>query len=147
MRRVGWRIAAVLLVGGCTMPLPRAVRAPAPEPQPLAAVACLSAAEAHTLLVKSARDERLVVLDVRTPEEFAAGHMEDAVNLDVRAPDFAVRMERLDRTRPYLVYCAHGMRSALAVAKMQLAGFGELYDLQGGLEAWIAAGYVTVKGP
>jgi len=130
---------------GCTAPLPRHPAPAAPPAATGAAVQRLNASEAHTLIVNSYADERLVLLDVRTPEEFAEGHLGEAVNLDIRGADFTQRVERLDRSVPYLVYCGRGLRSAQAVAKMQLAGFQELYDLLGGLEAWIAAGYLVVK--
>jgi len=141
------RIAVILIAVavGCTVQLPRHPESVAPPVDTAAAVQRLTATEARTLIVNSYADERLVVLDVRTPEEFAEGHMGEAVNLDIRSADFGKRLDRLDRSVPYLVYCGRGLRSAQAIARMQLAGFRELYDLTGGLEAWLAAGYLVVK--
>lgn len=137
-------VVLVTLAWGCTVALPRHDR----TPQPAATgtdVQRLTAAEAHTLIVNSYADKRLVVLDVRTPEEFADGHLGEAVNLDIRAADFGPRLDRLERRVPYLVYCGRGLRSAQAVARMQADGFREVYDLTGGLESWVAAGYLVVK--
>ncbi len=82
----------------------------------------------------------LVVLDVRTPEEFAGGHLAGATNIDFYAPDFRTRLDALDKDVPYLVYCRSGNRSAQAVDLMRDLGFSQVYDVQGGILAWTAAG-------
>ncbi|MGD9999470.1 MAG: rhodanese-like domain-containing protein [Ilumatobacteraceae bacterium] len=83
----------------------------------------------------------LVVLDVRTPEEFAAGHLAGAIDLDYRSATFADDLAELDRDVPYLVYCHSGNRSAGAVAAMRELGFTIVSELDGGITAWQAAGY------
>ena len=80
--------------------------------------------------------KNVVVLDVRTPAEFAEGNIEGAVLLDYRAPDFAEKVAKLDKTRLYLVHCAAGGRSARACAKMETLGFTNLVNLEGGMGAW-----------
>jgi rhodanese-related sulfurtransferase len=82
----------------------------------------------------------VVVLDVRTPKEFAAGHLPGAVNLDWTSPDFAKRAGALARDKTYLVYCATGRRSALACDKMSQLKFKQLHNLSGGFRAWQSAG-------
>jgi len=82
----------------------------------------------------------LVVLDVRTPAEFAAGHLAGAVLVDAQDPAFAQRVAELDPSVPYLVYCRSGSRSARAVSVMRGLGFTDLSELTGGLNAWTAAG-------
>lgn len=64
-----------------------------------------------------------VLIDVRTPEEFAAGHLEGAINIDVNSPDFATKIGELDPAGAYIVYCRSGNRSGQAMAQMQAAGF------------------------
>ncbi|MBM6399334.1 rhodanese-like domain-containing protein [Phycicoccus sp. MQZ13P-5] len=86
------------------------------------------------------------LLDVRTPAEFAGGHLPGAVNLDVSAPDFATRLAALDPAAPYAVYCHSGNRSGAAVAEMSAAGFADAYDLEGGIGAWQDAGGEVVTG-
>lgn len=81
----------------------------------------------------------LVVLDVRTPEEFATGHLPGATLIDFSAPDFATEIGRLDRAAPYLVYCRSGNRSGQAVAAMAALGFTDVTDVDGGIAAWSAA--------
>jgi phage shock protein E len=70
-----------------------------------------------------------VILDVRTPVEFAQGHAKNAVNLDFRAPDFAAKLAKFDKSKSYVVHCAAGGRSALAFAQMKQLGFKNVEDI------------------
>ena len=81
-----------------------------------------------------------VVLDVRTPAEFAAGHLAGAVNVDVNAADFRTIVGGLAKDVPYAVYCRSGNRSATALAIMKGLGFTNTFHLGGGIQAWTAAG-------
>lgn len=87
-----------------------------------------------------------VVLDVRTPAEFAAGHLAGAVNLDSSAADFRDRVAALDHGKSYAVYCHSGRRSAAALEVMSGLGFTKAYDLAGGMGAWFASGGQVVSG-
>lgn len=78
----------------------------------------------------------LPLLDVRTPREYASGHIAKAVNIDYNAPDFEAQINALDRNQPFLIYCAVGGRSAKAAARMQALGFKKVYELQGGFNNW-----------
>ena len=82
----------------------------------------------------------LVVLDVRTPEEFAEGHLEGAVLVDFYAADFAEQLAALDTDVPYLVYCQSGNRSGQALGVMEQLGFTSVVDVDGGIVAWTDAG-------
>lgn len=84
-----------------------------------------------------------VLLDVRTPEEFAAGHLPGAVNIDLSASDFRSRVEGLGRSTPYGVYCRTGRRSAEAMGIMLTAGFKRVFHLADGYVAWTKAGGET----
>ncbi|RYU96734.1 redoxin domain-containing protein [Emticicia agri] len=79
------------------------------------------------------------VLDVRTPEEFAKGHLTDAKNINWRDTNFAARIEGMDKSNPVFVYCLSGARSAAAAKKMREMGFKEVYELDGGIMKWRAA--------
>jgi rhodanese-related sulfurtransferase len=74
-----------------------------------------------------------VLIDVRTPEEFAAGHLQGAVLIDIQDPTFDARIAELDPAGQYVVYCRSGNRSAQAVKRMQSAGITNITDL-GSLE-------------
>lgn len=76
------------------------------------------------------------VVDVRTPEEFAKGHIEGAVNNDWLEDGFLDRAKTLDKSKPILLYCAAGGRSEEAVAAMAQAGFTDVVDLEHGFNGW-----------
>lgn len=80
-----------------------------------------------------------VVIDVRTPAEFAAGHVEGALNVDVQDPSFADRIAELDKGAEYVVYCRSGNRSEAAIEQMGEAGFTALVN-GGAFEELAAAG-------
>ncbi len=90
--------------------------------------------------VALATDPSVVVIDVRTPAEFAEGHIARAEVVDVSAADFADRIGQLDRSATYLVYCHSGNRSGQATALMASLGFASVYDLEGGIIAWQGSG-------
>ena len=92
------------------------------------------------------KDPKVVVLDVRTAEEFADGHMQGAINLDIRGGKFAETLAGLDKTKTYLVHCAVGGRSAKACGQMDGLKCEKVLNLSGGITAWEAAGHKPVKG-
>ncbi len=85
-------------------------------------------------------DPEAHVIDVRTAGEFSTGHLAGAVNLDWRAGDVMKGVAALDRGTPLLVYCASGRRSAAAREALLGAGFTQVHDLSGGIEAWRGEG-------
>lgn len=89
----------------------------------------------------------MVVLDVRTPSEFAAGHLPNAKNIDIEAGDFASKIAGLDKNASYAVYCRSGRRSGIALDEMKAAGFTQAVDLSGGIVAWTSEGHQLVTGP
>jgi len=86
-----------------------------------------------------------VLVDVRTPEEFAAGHMRDAKNIPLA--DLAKRIGELDKSKDktIIVVCQSGNRADKAMAQFKQAGFTDVVGLEGGLAAWQAANLPTVK--
>jgi rhodanese-related sulfurtransferase/enamine deaminase RidA (YjgF/YER057c/UK114 family) len=87
----------------------------------------------------------VVVLDVRTPEEYAAGHVPGATNLNIQDKSFADRAANLDKSRTYVVYCQAGGRAGRACTKMQDMGF-KVFDFTGSMNAWNAANKPVEKG-
>ena len=94
---------------------------------------------------RMAADKQNVILDVRTPGEFSAGHIPGAVNLDYNAPDFQAKAAALDKSKTYLVHCAVGGRSVRACEKLSHLDFPSLYNLPGGFKAWAKAGQPVEK--
>jgi rhodanese-related sulfurtransferase len=94
---------------------------------------------------KLRQDKSSVVLDVRTPKEFAGGHIPGAINIDIGAPDFDKKVATLDPKKTYLVNCAGGVRSAKACSRLSQLNFGTLYNLEGGMKAWEKSGHTPAK--
>jgi rhodanese-related sulfurtransferase len=109
---------------------------------PAGGIVTVPAAEAAALL---AEQTDLTIIDVRTPDEFAAGHLANATNIDVEAGSFADEIAALDPAKTYAVYCHSGRRSAIAAQLMADAGFTTIYDL-GGVVDLQAAGIELVTG-
>lgn len=86
------------------------------------------------------------LLDVRTPAEFAEGHLAGAVNVDWDSGTYLEQIKAYDKTKAYALYCRSGNRSAQAMSAMKDAGFTNVYDLGGGIGAWAAAGGKFVTG-
>ncbi len=84
--------------------------------------------------LKESKDPILV--DVRTPGEYAQGHLANAVLIDIYSDDFKTRVGKLDKSKPVFVYCKAGSRSGSAVGVFTEMGFKEIYDLSGGITAW-----------
>ena len=82
----------------------------------------------------------LVVLDIRTPQEFNEARLADAVMVDFYAEDFAAQLETLDKDVPYVMYCNSGNRSSDAVKTMKDLGFVEVYEIDGGIVNWYDQG-------
>jgi len=85
------------------------------------------------------------LIDVRTPQEFASGHLENAVNLDYFDSDFDAQFKNLDKNKPVYLYCKSGRRSANAAEKLEDMGFEKIYDLEGGTLNWQAKGLTLSK--
>lgn len=80
------------------------------------------------------------ILDVRTPAEYAGEHIDHAINVNWNADDFATKAAQYDKSRPVFVYCKVGGRSSQAAAKLNEMGFTKIYNLDGGMMKWNAAG-------
>lgn len=92
------------------------------------------------------KESNLQIVDVRTPGEYAEGHIANSTNIDIY--DFEVfenEINKLSKEKPVFVYCRSGGRSADAVSQLLELGFEEVYDLDGGITKWMNAGLQTVK--
>ena len=90
-------------------------------------------------------DSAAVILDVRQPDEFAAGHLAKAVNLDWLNPSaFSEGMAKLDKGHTYYIYCRSGRRSNAAASKMKREGF-RVFDMKGGYLQWTSEGRPVVR--
>jgi len=87
----------------------------------------------------------MVVLDVRTPGEFAAGHIEGAVNIDFKNANFATKIAKLDTSKTYLIHCRSGARSTRSLTAFKAEGFENIVHMNGGILDWNKSGLPTVK--
>jgi rhodanese-related sulfurtransferase len=94
--------------------------------------------EAFTILEKNKDNPDFVILDVRTPEEYDEGHIEDANLLNVKSRDFENELEKMDKNKKYFVYCKAGVRGCKAVELMEKHGYGEVHNIAGGIDKWKA---------
>jgi len=105
----------------------------------LGVAACAPAAEPVGLV------EGTIIIDVRTPAEYATGHLDGALNIDVQSADFAAQISELDPSQPYFIYCRSGNRSGQAISKMANMGFGLMINGGSVQEATNYSGIPVVK--
>lgn len=128
---------ALLLTAGITCAISAEPAATGKPPAAVTTVKNVSPDEAAVLMKNS---PKLVILDVRTPDEFAAGHIPGAKNVDFFADDFEKQIAAFDPANPVLVHCAAGNRSAQAVKKIEaLKKFDAVYHMKAGFNGWAAA--------
>ena len=92
----------------------------------------VSAKQAQTIM----QDSSVVVLDVRTAQEYNEGHIKNAVNIDFRSQNFVSEMQKLDKNTTYVMHCKSGGRSTMALDKIKDLGFKKIYHMNGGMLEW-----------
>ena len=127
MKRILALIASLLLVTGCS--------------SSASGVTNMNVSE----FSQKIKEAGVVTLDVRTPAEFAEGHIEGARLIDFQSGNFESEIAELDKEATYAVYCRSGNRSGQAVAIMHDAGFHNVYNLNGGVIDWANAGLPLVN--
>jgi rhodanese-related sulfurtransferase len=107
----------------------------------------ITAQEAFNLIQENKDNPDFVIIDIRTPEDFAEWHIEDAINIDYRSEDFRDELDKLDKDKTYLIYysCACGGIDQKALDMMKELGFKEVYKISGGLTQQKWEGLPTVK--
>ena len=100
----------------------------------------VSSAQAKALLAK---DKRIVLLDVRTPEEYRQAHLRGSVLIPLG--ELGKRVQEIPRNRPLLVYCAVGARSVSAAGYLATRGFPDIYQMSDGLVGWYKNGFPIEK--
>ncbi len=129
-------VIGVVLAGGC---VGKEIEAP------IQIIEDITPQEALTLIQENQDNPDFVIIDVRTPEEFAEGHIENAVNLDFYAETFWDWLNILDEDKMYLIYCRSGGRSRNALDIMEELNFREAYNVLGGIIQWVEEGFPTIQ--
>ena len=109
-----------------------------------AALTSIGPDEAYELIQRRGGDPDFLILDVRTPGEYEAGHIAGSVNIDFYGESFAAELDRLDRDRTYLIYCRSGNRSGRTLGAMKKLGFKDVYNMNGGFMQWQLMSYPVV---
>ncbi|MEN6293255.1 MAG: rhodanese-like domain-containing protein [Methanobacterium sp.] len=92
--------------------------------------------EVFTILEKHRNDPDFVILDVRTPEEYDDGHIENAYLLTFKSGSFENELGKMDKNKKYFVYCRTGRKSRKAVELMKKRGYMEAHSIIGGVDKW-----------
>ena len=133
-------ISGLLLVAGCGEKV--ATETPDLTGQIIQDV---TAEEAYTLIQQNQLDPTFIIIDVRTPEEFAEGYIEGAINIDFQSENFRGQIDKLNRDNKYLIYCRSGNRSRGALEIMVEMDFKEVYHLSAGIVKWVDEGYPIAR--
>lgn len=133
----------LLVLGSCNQVNENtSVQIPAKKAETTTAITNLNSQEAKNILMQQ---PRIAILDVRTTPEFVGGHLQNATNLDYKDANFKTQLAGLDKTKPYLVYCAAGGRSSKAVTLMQEMGFQQIYNATEGFPELEKVGIAVSK--
>jgi len=96
------------------------------------------------IIQNNENSNNVVIIDVRTPEEFNQEHIQDASNIDFYSDNFKDELNKLDKTGTYVIHCRSGGRSSQALDIMRELGFREVYNM-GGIIQWKEKGFPTTK--
>ena len=105
----------------------------------------ISPDEAFMLIQENKNNPDFVIIDIRTPEEYKTGHIENAININFYDPDFKQKLSSLEKDKTYIVYCRTGYRSGLAIPIFKELGFQKVYEIDGGIVEWVKSGYGVEK--
>ncbi len=125
-------VIGVTLTGGCVR-------------DETATIEDITPQEAFILIQNNQNNPDFVIIDVRTPAEFAEEHIENATNIDFYSEAFQDMLNKLDKNKTYLIYCRSGARSGTALDIMAELNFREVYNISDGIVSWQSEGLPIVK--
>jgi len=123
-----------------------AAELPTIQPTPARIIEDIAPQEALVLTLENKNNPDFVIIDARTLREFAASHIENAINLDYSSDTFQYELDKLDKNKAYLIYCAVGECNGSALNVMEELGFKEVYNISGGINLWVTEGFPVIKG-
>ncbi len=126
----GVLLIGIALLGGC-----------AKEQTVVQIIKDVSVEEAYDLIRGNKDNENFIIIDVRTPGEFANEHIGNAINLDYYSEKLRDELNKLDKEKTYLIYCQSGNRSGNTLTIMEELAFREVYNMLGGITQWEVKGY------
>ncbi|MCC7113089.1 MAG: rhodanese-like domain-containing protein [Burkholderiales bacterium] len=129
-----WMMALVFVVSGVMLIVPFVTRR-------MSKARDVGNLEATVLMNK----KDAIIVDVRETSEYENGRLPGAVHIPLSQLDARVAEIARQGSRPVIAYCARGNRSRMAASALSKAGFGEIYNLSGGIDAWRSAGLPVEK--
>jgi rhodanese-related sulfurtransferase len=133
-------VTGTVLMGGCVVR-----ETGTPSPQATQIIENITPQEAFALIQQNQGNPDFVIIDVRTPQEFAEERIEGVINIDFYSETFQDELNILDKDKSYLIYCRTGGRSGSALDIMEELNFREVHNMTGGIIQWKAEGFPTVK--
>ncbi|RKX80307.1 MAG: hypothetical protein DRP57_13240 [Spirochaetes bacterium] len=106
------------------------------QAKPAQKLLTINAKSAFKLISTNKNNSNFIIIDVRTPTEYAEGHIKNCRLINFYSLDFKTKLDKLDKNKEYLVYCRSGFRSDQAVQIMEQLNFKKIYNLSGGIIAW-----------
>ena len=100
---------------------------------------------ASELIAKNKGDSHFIILDIRTPREFKAGHLPNSIMIDFYSDTFLDKIKQLDKTKTYLVYCRSGNRSGRSMRLFKKLNFEKVYHMNSGIIGWNSEGLPIAK--
>ncbi len=134
-------VTGIVLTGGCAI---SEIETPS-QPASTQIIENITPQEAFSLIQDNQNNPDFVIIDVRTPEEFAEEYIENAINLDYYSETFSDELNQMDKNKNYLIYCRSGGRSGNALDIMAELNFMEVYNILDGMIGWKAEGLPIVK--
>ena len=95
-------------------------------------------------IVDNRKEYNIIIIDIRTPMEFQYGHIIDSINIDFYEHDFINNLNKLDKTKKYLIYCRHANRTSYALQMMRQLGFKYVLEMDMGITYWYQNGWELV---
>ena len=105
----------------------------------------ISVQQAYEKIMNHNENPNLVVIDVRTPQEYEQVRLQNSILINYRDPNFKMEISKLDKNKTYIVHCRSGKRSGKACEIMQEMGFKEVYNVAGGILQWQEADLPVVR--
>jgi len=151
-------IVGAMLIGSCvgketeTPPEVNEIEPPAQETS-TPRTKSITPREAFNLIQENKDNPNFVIIDIRTPEEFADGHIEHAINIDFRSENFREELNKLDKDKTYLIYsqsdvpcpsCPVPGVATHTLNIMFMLNFRKVYNISGGLDRWTEEGLPTI---
>ena len=118
---------------------------PANSQQNKTEIVNVSPNQAAKLIDQKKGDSDFVILDIRTPGEYQAGHIPGAILIDFYSDTFVDQINRLDKAKVYLVHCRSGNRSGRSMELFRKLKFNKIYHMSSGIIGWNSEGLALIK--